>query len=366
MASSTKRHTAFAPDGTAYYSVWEDWVSFSSPRGSNGKLYLQPQIFFLTKNYSRCQMMLYPPELEKGIPPIGANVMNLPAFPYQLEQLARDRTYARLRGQDASLGVTAATMNQTAAMISSKATGLAERTERMTDEIERARKRGRLVKRNTGLANAWLEYFYGWKPFIQDMHDSIQTVATLTPEAIWVSGRANAPVNQRHVIKGDPERTIVYIGHQTAVYSFRSEVTNPNAWMANRLGVVNPVAVAWDLIPWSFVVNMFVNVNSLIGSVSEDIGISNSGHSLTKTTRLSRVVTDRSSDSKSVTSTVTDMTDKYRSLGAISARPVFKTPKLDWELAITASALLLQKVNKLNSVADQLYRGWAYRHTYTE
>lgn len=366
MAYATKRHKAFAPDGTEYFSVWEDWVSYSSPRGPDGQLRLQPQTFMLTKNYARCQMMLYPPELTRGIPPMGANVMNLPEFPAALEQRARDRAYARLRGQDALLGVTIGTMNQTAAMISSKATGLAERTEQMARQLERARKRGQLVKRNPRLANAWLEYFYGWKPFFQDMHASLQTVSSLTPEAIWVSGRANAPVNQRHVSGTDPERTLVYIGHQSAVYSFRSEVTNPNTWMANRLGIINPGTVAWDLVPWSFVVNMFVNVNSLIGSVSEDVGISNSGHSLTKTTRLSRVVTDRSKNSKSVTSTVTDMTDKRRTLGAISVRPVFKTPELNWELAITASALLMQKVNKLNTVADRLYRGWAYRHTYTE
>lgn len=297
---------------------------------------------------------------------MGANVINLPPFPAKLEQGARDRAYARLRGQDASLGVTVGTMHQTAAMISSKATGLAVKTEKMSRMLESARKRGKLTKRNPALANAWLEYFYGWKPFFQDMHDSLHTVSSLTPEAIWISGRASAPVNQRQVTGTDPERTIVYTGHQTACYSFRSEVTNPNAWMANRLGVVNPGTVAWDLIPWSFVVNMFLNVNSLIGSVSEDVGIANSGHSMTKTTHLSRVVTDRSKDSKSVTSTVTDMTDKHRTLGAISVQPVFKTPELNWELAITASALLLQKVNKLNTVADRLYRGWAYRHTYTE
>lgn len=297
---------------------------------------------------------------------MGANVTNLPPFPAKLEQIARDRAYARLRGQDASFGVTVGTMKQTAAMISSKATGLAVQTEAMARRIERARKRGQLVKKNTAMANAWLEYFYGWKPFFQDMHDAFHTVSSLTPEAIWVSGRATAPVNQRHVSGTDPERILVYRGNQMACYSFRSEVTNPNAWMANRLGAINPLTVAWDLIPWSFVVNMFVNVNSLIGSVSEDIGISNSGHNLTKTTRLSRMVTDRSSDNKSVTSTVTDMVDKYRTLGAISVQPVFKTPDLNWELAITASALLWQKVNKLNGIADRIYRGYAYRHTYTE
>ena len=49
-------------------------------------------------------------------------------------------------------------------------------------------------------------------------------------------------------------------------------VNNPNLFLANKLGM-SPLAVAWDLIPWSFVVGMFFNQGQLLRNLTAYAGV---------------------------------------------------------------------------------------------
>jgi hypothetical protein len=50
------------------------------------------------------------------------------------------------------------------------------------------------------------------------------------------------------------------------------QVTNPNMFLANQLGFLNPALVAWELVPFSFVVDWFVNVGAVISSMTDFMG----------------------------------------------------------------------------------------------
>jgi hypothetical protein len=50
------------------------------------------------------------------------------------------------------------------------------------------------------------------------------------------------------------------------------KLSNPNLALASALGLANPVAIAWELIPFSFVVDRFVDVGSYLNSYSETFG----------------------------------------------------------------------------------------------
>lgn len=120
-------------------------------------------------------------------------------------------------------------------------------------------------------ANNWLEFWFGWKPLITDIYSAINQiqqpiknhVARGTGRSYWtqsyVPGGYNA--NWSH------ER---FIGVRTQA---EVAVTNPNLWLANTLGLINPASVLWELVPFSFVVDWFFNVGQVLNSYTDLCGL---------------------------------------------------------------------------------------------
>jgi hypothetical protein len=50
-------------------------------------------------------------------------------------------------------------------------------------------------------------------------------------------------------------------------------ISNPNAFLAQRLGLTNLPSVLWELVPWSFVVDWWVNVGGFIASLDDLLGV---------------------------------------------------------------------------------------------
>lgn len=63
-------------------------------------------------------------------------------------------------------------------------------------------------------------------------------------------------------------------------------VTNPNAFLANQMGMVNPVAIAWALVPFSFIVDWFVNVGNVLNGMTDFVGVSQSKAFITRYTKF--------------------------------------------------------------------------------
>lgn len=193
-----------------------------------------------------------------------------------------NRAYAslmsKLRNGDASLGVTLASMNQSMSMIVNRFNDVNDIMGRALRLQNRGRTRvrgGSLAKRR---ASDVLEVEFGWKPFIDDIANSLKVIADsgVTVDRIKrVSGSAQFPIQfETTTAPGlEPRVTHSYSGKGHVKYNASYEVTNPNLWLANRLGLLNPIQVAWDRVPWSWVVNMFVNANQLIESVSDTFGL---------------------------------------------------------------------------------------------
>lgn len=50
-------------------------------------------------------------------------------------------------------------------------------------------------------------------------------------------------------------------------------VTNPNLLLASRLGLTNPASIAWELVPFSFVVDWFGTVGEFLASWTDFDGL---------------------------------------------------------------------------------------------
>lgn len=125
------------------------------------------------------------------------------------------------------------------------------------------------------LANTWLEWHFGWKPMIQDIANATRVIT-------------NADANAKHLrdlrirvrsghSQGGFDFTTGYSGayyHITARHegsvkgalSAKVNVSNPDVYLQNRLGLLNPAGIVWELIPFSFVVDWFANVDQILAA----------------------------------------------------------------------------------------------------
>lgn len=118
------------------------------------------------------------------------------------------------------------------------------------------------------LSENWLAFSFGWAPLVQDIHDAAHLIfeqrdvtypAEVSTSSSWSKNTSSPWTTVDHVL-------FVKIGCDL-------RVTNENLAHLNQLGLINPAAVAWEAVPFSFMVDWFVNVGEVLGSFSQFAGL---------------------------------------------------------------------------------------------
>lgn len=196
-----------------------------------------------------------------------------------------NKAYARLisKAKDvtAELGTALYERRKTADMVSDRVTQLYK--------VFRAVRRGRFGEANEllnipsgfrpkarGFGGAVLEYSFGWAPTVSDIYNACKVLTDGVP-LHWVKARASGPLSVPGERSGSDYGTR-YSGGVTGTVSVtvgcRLTITNHNLWLANQLGLINPVSIAWEVIPFSFLVDYFINVSDVINSWTDFFGVS--------------------------------------------------------------------------------------------
>lgn len=264
-------------------------------------------------------------------------------------------SYSRFRGKlykgSAALGVTIASWQQSAVMISTRYRHLHELLfTRMAYLSRKLLLRKQLTARD--IANTHLEIIFGWMPLFKDIHAAATTIIETRPKLSRVSVRTRTFVH----INDTVDRGIGSQLNQGRVElrvtrAATVSVDNPNLWLAERAGLVNPLAVAWDLVPFSFVVNMVLNINSLINSITDFVGLSFPSSSMTKAWRLyGTQIIPQSTFTKGGKATYKS-SSKVRTLGGVARPPLtFRIPGMNWFNITMMASLFTQKFRKLLSL----------------
>lgn len=271
---------------------------------------------------------------------------------------AYNQAYARLRGKlykgNASLGVTLGSYRQSADMIRARARQLAN----VSEEYHRLFNRSLAIRRGDtqSIASAHLEVIFGWQPLVQDIWSAANTViqhADVTLQPVSGRGRAYYEARRRNW-PWEPQDVAFESGTVKVSLSTLVRIENPNLWLAERAGILNPAAVAWDLVPWSFLVNMVTNIGSLVNSVTDFAGLSFDNETTTTTWYISgsqRRENEYPRDHPGYgwASATYRQEIKGRTLGPIP-RPSFefKIPEVNWSTAAMLTSLAVQKVRKLD------------------
>lgn len=140
---------------------------------------------------------------------------------------------------------------------------------------------------NRSVSGNWLEYRYGWRTAMMDVDGAIRHLAqtivsqptivvvksSIQTESRWTDsvwrGTGNSLPSSMSVEVLQNRRFKRSTG---ASITYRFVVTNPSLSNANQLGLVNPAALAWELIPYSFVADWFVNAGEVITNLTSFVG----------------------------------------------------------------------------------------------
>lgn len=129
-------------------------------------------------------------------------------------------------------------------------------------------------------AALWLEYWFGWSPMVQDIYTATSVLMSPPPLKFepfeYSSGSSYGSSTTQERVSGNwvitteenlKQECYVKVGGNV-------KVSNPNVYYLNALGLLNPVSIGWELIPFSFVADWFGNIGQLLQSTTWDAGVS--------------------------------------------------------------------------------------------
>lgn len=192
------------------------------------------------------------------------------------------KLYAKIQellGERAEIGTTLAEYHSGIQMVTSGATRLAQaalalKKGRFHQFLEHLNAKP-LAKHRSWLrsppkiaSQLWIEYWFGWAPTINDIQTAAKILDSTPPVgnipfsvatgASWILYR-----------KANPSEPMVDVGcmsYSKAGGEYR--LVNPNLALAQRMGILNPLTIAVNVTPWSWLLGWFVNLNQWVDSLT--------------------------------------------------------------------------------------------------
>jgi hypothetical protein len=184
----------------------------------------------------------------------------------------------KLRSNTAQIGAAIFEAKKTAEMVATNTEAVlyAYRAARRGNLALAARHLGmsrKQVQSGESAANAWLQLIYGWLPTLTDIKEGCDRIAHgyrdkgfiidahSTPKVSFEEPWAEGTYRSRWLAEG---------GVRCAL---EARINNSFLDSLDGSGVLNPLSVAWELVPYSFVVDWFVPVGNVLESLTASAGL---------------------------------------------------------------------------------------------
>jgi hypothetical protein len=145
--------------------------------------------------------------------------------------------------------------------------------------------KGKKLSKNA--AQLWLELQYGWKPLIRDIYSAAEAIESglkdpVSKYVVVKKVHDAQPPNDLSVVGGYGR--VRYDGHETYVVKAGIRVFVSNATLARigAHGLTNPMALAWELFPLSFVIDWLYPIKPFLEGLTNHIGLRYDDGYLTK------------------------------------------------------------------------------------
>jgi hypothetical protein len=280
---------------------------------------------------------------------------------------AYDRFYAKVRSNEqAALAMTFATLDDSLVMVAKRARQIASvvrqvRRGNIGNAVHILRSvppppgfKPRKWKKATW-QDSFLELYWGWGPLIDDFRTSVRVIANQSFESkirssctLSASDLVSTVISPQTVTNSYGVKTRIGIS-ATVVYD------DSNLFLANQLGLANPLNAVWDAVPFSFLLDTILPVGKFLNSLSNDFGVSLKDVCLTskRTAYSDRTIVDP----RYVSQIGTDRTFSGGSavcfnrvpMGALKLPSLYsrsKLPTASLGFAVAMTALLTQSLRK--------------------
>lgn len=122
-----------------------------------------------------------------------------------------------------------------------------------------------------GLSNAWLQWSYGIKPLISDVEGAMAQLdkSKDRPQTVLLKAFVGRVLSASNFWRTGSHRLDSYHafsleGTFTVTGKIFGLITSPVTKTADELGLLNPALLAWEVIPYSFVVDWFMPIGTYL------------------------------------------------------------------------------------------------------
>lgn len=269
----------------AYQETW----SYNRVDSPHSDLLKPPFAYTRWNNYSFKRMsrmgwkgqFSLSPQLTNPRPPIsdwenGLRVTNVVAsYPSTISLLSK--LVDKWKNSDVNVGVSLGESKESLGMVASSLNSLVQSARQLKrgnlggaiahfkNPIPRSSRRKAAKRLSQGdISGSWLALNLGWVPLVSDVYSALEYVrddggyAKVTSS--WVKGTVSCSYPNFPPVQG---KTLVAVCKSRYVCCVRTPPTE-----YDRLGLTNPAVVAWELVPWSFVVDYFLPIGDIINAMT--------------------------------------------------------------------------------------------------
>lgn len=127
------------------------------------------------------------------------------------------------------------------------------------------------------IGDGFLAFQFGLRPLLQDLYDTFLKLSsdTLLNAAERIQVKVTAKNSDLWTLEPP---TKFQAGHRASVtyresYVVDFKVENGALYDLSRFGLINPAEIAWEVLPWSFVIDWFLPIGDYISSLTSDAGL---------------------------------------------------------------------------------------------
>jgi hypothetical protein len=193
----------------------------------------------------------------------------VPGYDSSVYNNALSDLYENIRGASANLALSLGEARETARTL--------QVGKSIYELLMTARRARRLFLTNPSLtmSQAWLSYKYGWSPLLSDLHSYLDWRYHLFNDGVPVQGRARRTERPNWTsTQTGPKRSLLIQGKR----QFKCEVkcwvgiSDTSLYNLNRITSLNPLSIAWELVPLSFVVDWVFDIGGYLQNMESALG----------------------------------------------------------------------------------------------